>query len=59
LASAFAHPLSLAWKVCDRRQNQRGKKVYSSPAPEVECIRQGKAQQPYESGVKICVARTL
>src|SRR6202522_4074223 len=29
LESAFAHPLSLAWRVRDQRQNQRGRKVYS------------------------------
>ena len=39
LESVFAHPLSLAWKVRDQRQNQRGAKMYSLHAPEVECIR--------------------
>ena len=59
LESAFAHPLSLAWKVRDQRQNQRGKKVYSLHAPEVECIGKGKAHRPYEFGVKVSVATTL
>src|ERR1700678_2467605 len=42
LESAFAHPLMLARRVRDQRQHQRGKKVYSLHAPEVECI--GKAR---------------
>ena len=32
--SAFAHPLMLARRVREQRQNQRGKKVYSLHAPE-------------------------
>jgi IS5 family transposase len=59
LESVFAHPLSLAWRVRDQRQNQRGKKVYSLHAPEVECIGKGKAHRPYEFGVKVSVATTL
>jgi IS5 family transposase len=59
LESAFAHPLSLAWRVRDQRQNQRGRKVYSLHAPEVECIGKGKAHRPYEFGVKVSVATTL
>ena len=42
-----------------QRQNQRGRKVYSLHAPEVECIGKGKAHRPYESGVKVSVATTL
>jgi IS5 family transposase len=38
LKRVFAEPLSLAWRVRDQRQNQRGRKVYSLHAPEVECI---------------------
>jgi IS5 family transposase len=34
----FAEPLSLAWKAREQRKNQRGRKVYSLHAPEVECI---------------------
>jgi IS5 family transposase len=59
LESLFAHPLSLAWRVRDQRQNQRGKKVYSLHAPEVECIGKGKAHRPYEFGVKVSIATTL
>ena len=59
LESAFAHPLSLAWRVRDQRRKQRGKKIYSLHAPEVECIGKGKAHRPYEFGVKVSVATTL
>jgi IS5 family transposase len=59
LAEAFALPLSLAHRVRDQRQRQRGKKVYSLHAPEVECIGKGKAHKPYEFGVKVSVATPL
>jgi IS5 family transposase len=59
LKSIFAQPLSLAFAVRDQRQNQRGKKIYSLHAPEVECIGKGKAHRPYEFGVKVSVATTL
>ena len=38
---------------------QRGRKIYSLHAPEVECIGKGKAHRPYEFGVKVSVATTL
>ena len=38
---------------------QRGPKVYSLHAPEVECIAKGKAHRPYEFGVKVSVATPL
>ena len=41
------------------KQHQRGPKVYSLHAPEVECIGKGKAHRPYEFGVKVSVATTL
>jgi IS5 family transposase len=59
LAEGFALPLSLAHRVRDQRQRQRGKKVYSLHAPEVECIGKGKAHKPYEFGVKVSVATPL
>jgi IS5 family transposase len=59
LESAFAHPLMLARGVRDQRQHQRGPKVYSLHAPEVECIGKGKAHRPYEFGVKVSIATTL
>jgi IS5 family transposase len=49
LRKIFAEPLSLAFRVRHQRQNQRGRKVYSLHAPEVECIGKGKAHRPYES----------
>ena len=57
LQSLFARPLMLVRRVREQRQHQRGRKVYSLHAPEVECI--GKARRPYEFGVKASVATTL
>ena len=57
LAEIFALPLALARRVKDQRQ--RGRKVYSLHAPEVECIGKGKAHRPYEFGVKVSVATPL
>jgi IS5 family transposase len=59
LEAAFAHLLSLAWRVRAQERRQRGSKVYSLHAPEVECIGKGKAHKPYEFGVKVSVATTL
>jgi IS5 family transposase len=59
LAEIFALPLSLARQVRDQRQRERGKKIYSLHAPEVECIGKGKAHKPYEFGVKVSVATPL
>jgi IS5 family transposase len=55
----FAPVLPLARCVLDQRARQRGPKVYSLHAPEVECIGKGKAHRPYEFGVKVSVATTL
>ena len=51
----FARLLSLARRV----REQRGRKLYSLHAPEVECIGTGKPHKPYEFGVKVSVAATL
>ena len=59
LAEVFALPLSLARRVRDQRQRERGRKIYSLHAPEVECIGKGKAHKPYEFGVKVSVATPL
>ena len=59
LESVFARPLLLARRVRDQRQHQRGRKIYSLHAPEVECIGKGKAHRPYEFGVKVSVATPL
>jgi transposase, IS5 family len=55
----FRRPLWLALRVREQRENQRGRKVYSLHAPEVECIGKGKAHKRYEFGVKVSVATTL
>ena len=59
LETAFARLLSLARRVRAQERGQRGPKVYSLHAPEVECIGKGKAHKPYEFGVKVSVATTL
>jgi IS5 family transposase len=51
--------LARARRVLEQKQYQRGLKVYSLHAPEVECIGKGKAHRPYEFGVKVSVATTL
>src|SRR5882724_1266601 len=57
--AVFAKALALARCVRDQKQRQRGPKIYSLHAPEVECIGKGKAHRPYEFGVKVSVATTL
>src|SRR5246127_636298 len=59
LREAFVRPLFLARRVLEQERRQRGRKVYSLHAPEVECIGKGKAHRPYEFGVKVSVATTL
>jgi IS5 family transposase len=59
LRKIFAQALSLAFAVREQRQHQRGKKIYSLHAPEVECIGKGNAHRPYEFGVKVSLATTL
>jgi IS5 family transposase len=56
---ALSRMLLRARRVLDQKQRQRGPKVYSLHAPEVECIGKGKAHRPYEFGVKVSVATTL
>ena len=55
----FGRILALAGRVRDQTQRQRGPKVYSLHAPEVECIGKGKAHRPYEFGVKVSIATPL
>ena len=59
LETKFAWLLSLARRVREQGRGQRGPKVYSLHAPEVECIGKGKPHKPYEFGVKVSVATTL
>jgi IS5 family transposase len=58
LEAAFAAPLSRAGQIRSQRQRQRGWKLYSFHAPEVECIGKGKAAAPYEFGVKVSIVTT-
>ena len=48
IEAAFEWPLARANQVCSQQQRQRGWKLYSFHAPEVECIGKGKASAPYE-----------
>jgi IS5 family transposase len=58
LESVFADPLGRASQIRSQRQRQRGWKLYSFHAPEVECIGKGKANAPYEFGVKVSIVTT-
>jgi IS5 family transposase len=59
LQTEFAWMLNLAGRVRDQERGQRGPKVYSLHAPEVECIGKGKPHKPYEFGVKVSITTTL
>ena len=59
LDAVFKWPLYQARTVMEQRQRQRGRKIYSLHAHEVECIGKGKSHAPYEFGVKVSVATTL
>lgn len=58
LESVFEWPLARATQIRSQQQRQRGWKLYSFHAPEVECIGKGKAAAPYEFGVKVSIATT-
>ena len=58
IEAAFESPLSRASQIRSQRQRQRGWKLYSFHAPEVECIGKGKARAPYEFGVKVSIVTT-
>ncbi len=58
LKDIFAMPLHRANQVRHQRQRQRGWKLYSLHAPEVECIAKGKAHKPYEFGCKVSITTT-
>ena len=45
-------------QIRSQQQRQRGWKLYSFHAPEVECIGKGKASAPYEFGVKASIVTT-
>lgn len=58
LEAAFEQPLWRAAQIRSQEQRQRGWKLYSFHAPEVECIGKGKAAAPYEFGVKASIVTT-
>jgi transposase, IS5 family len=58
IAAVFEAPLSRASQISHQQQRQRGWKLYSFHAPEVECIGKGKASAPYEFGVKTSIVTT-
>jgi transposase, IS5 family len=58
LAAAFEAPLMRAAQIRSQQQRQRGWKLYSFHAPDVECIGKGKASAPYEFGVKASIVTT-
>ena len=58
LEAAFERPLAYAEQIRSQQQRQRGWKLYSFHAPEVECIGKGKASAPYEFGVKASIVTT-
>jgi IS5 family transposase len=58
LEAVFEWPLICANQIRSQQQRQRGWKLYSFHAPEVECIGKGKASAPYEFGVKVSIVTT-
>jgi IS5 family transposase len=58
LEATLSWPLSRADQIRSQQQRQRGWKLYSFHAPEVECIGRGKASAPYEFGVKASIVTT-
>ena len=54
----FEAPLARAAQIRSQQQRQRGRKLYSFHAPEVECIGKGKVSAPYEFGVKTSIVTT-
>src|SRR5258707_7595824 len=56
--AGFEVPLARASQIRSQQQRQRGWKLYSFHAPEVECIGKGKASAPYEFGVKASIVTT-
>jgi len=58
LQALFRWPLTRARQIRSQQQRQRGWKLYSFHAPEVECIGKGKASAPYEFGVKASITTT-
>ena len=58
LKDIFMPSLAKADEIRDRKPRQRGNKLYSWHAPEVECIGKGKVARPWEFGVKVSLTTT-
>ena len=58
IEAAFETALARAVQIRSQQQRQRGWKLYSFHAPEVECIGKGKARTPWEFGVKVSIVAT-
>ncbi len=58
LEAVLAGALVKARRIRSQKQCQRGRKLYSWHAPEVECTAKGKAAKPYEFGVKVSITTT-
>jgi len=56
LVKRFSRLRELALTIRHQNHRQRGRKLYSLHAPEVECIGKGKARAPYEFGCKASIA---
>jgi hypothetical protein len=54
----FEWPLACTSQIRSQQQRQRGWKLYSFHAPEVDRIGKGKASAPYEFGVKASIVTT-
>jgi len=52
----FRAKLYRAGRVHSQERGQRGPKVYSLHAPEVECLGKREAHKPYEFGVRVSIA---
>jgi len=58
IEAAFEAALARAVQIRSQQQRQRGWKLYSFHAPEVECIGKGNARTPWEFGVKVSIVTT-
>jgi hypothetical protein len=59
LREAFARPLYLARRVLEQERRQRGRKVYSLHAPEVECIGKGTFVARYPDRARLSRPRQI
>src|SRR5258708_5384116 len=57
LTSHFARALALVDRLLAQQRHDT-RKLYSLPAPQIQCLAKGKAHKKYEFGVKVSVAVT-